>query len=62
MILVEITLVLTLLVWAVLALAFPSQRLAAGRAARLWRVSGLGARLWTSWLGARARRLFAGKK
>ena len=62
MILVEITLVLTLLVWVVLALAFPSQRLAAGRAARLWRVSGLGARLWTSWLGARARRLFAGKK
>ncbi|HZS42262.1 MAG TPA: AarF/ABC1/UbiB kinase family protein [Polyangia bacterium] len=32
-----------------------------GRGARLWRIGRLSARLSASWLGARARRLFAGK-
>ena len=36
-----------------------SQGMARGRGARLLRLGNLTARLWTSWLGARVRRLFA---
>jgi predicted unusual protein kinase regulating ubiquinone biosynthesis (AarF/ABC1/UbiB family) len=38
-----------------------SRRLATGRLGRMARIGRLGARLWTSWLGAKVRRLFAGK-
>ncbi len=36
-------------------------RMASGRVARLMRVGNLSARMWTSWLGSRVRKVFAGK-
>lgn len=62
MILLALTVVLTLLLTLLLAVFAPRGRLASGRGARLLRVSGLGARMWSSALGARVRRLFAGKE
>jgi predicted unusual protein kinase regulating ubiquinone biosynthesis (AarF/ABC1/UbiB family) len=52
--------VFVLLLALLLLLGRPSGRLASGRAARLLRIGNLSARLYTSWVGAKIRRLFAG--
>src|SRR4051795_81411 len=57
-----IVLTLFVLLLPLLLLGRPSSRLAQGRMARLLRIGNLSARMYTSWLGAKLRRLFAGKE
>jgi len=49
-----------LLVLAIVLAGRSRARIVAGRGARMAKVGRLGARMWTSWLGAKLRRLFAG--
>jgi predicted unusual protein kinase regulating ubiquinone biosynthesis (AarF/ABC1/UbiB family) len=52
--------VVLLLALAILVLGANRARIDGGRSRRLARMGHLGARMWTSWLGAQLRRLFAG--
>jgi predicted unusual protein kinase regulating ubiquinone biosynthesis (AarF/ABC1/UbiB family) len=49
-----------LVLLSITILAANGTHLQRGRVARIFRLGNLGARLWTSWLGARLRRVFAG--
>jgi len=62
MIISAIALTLLLLLLPILLVGRPSSRLAQGQMARLLRIGNLSARMYTSWLGAKLRRLFAGKE